>query len=117
MVDDSSQMRFLLRSLLEDAGVEVEEAASGQEALERLGRRMAPAVSTVILDERMPGMSGLEVARELRARGPHPALVLFSGALPAALCDEAEHLGVRVVPKADLHGLVTLVADGASMAA
>lgn len=112
VVDDSAQMRFLLRSVLEDAGVEVEDAASGGEALERLRRRMAPAIGTVVLDQRMPGMTGLEVARELHERGEHPPLVLFTGGLPPSLVEEAAALGVLVVPKADLDGLVATVAGG-----
>jgi CheY-like chemotaxis protein len=114
VVDDSPQMRFLLRSLLEDAGVEVEEATCGADALERLGRRMAPALGTVVLDQRMPGMTGLEVARELRGRGEGPELVLCSGGLAPALEREAEQLGVRVVPKTDLETLVATVADRAA---
>lgn len=106
VVDDSADIRFMLRILLEDAGMEVEEAASGRAGLERLGDENAEPVDAVVLDQRMPGLTGLEVAQELAARGEHPPLVLFSAYLHQVLQSEAEELGVITVVKTDLAALV-----------
>lgn len=106
VADDSRELRFLVRTLLEDAGMEVEEASSGQVALDRLDR--SPPVGAVVLDQRMPDMSGLDVAAALTDRGqaPRPPLILFSSYLRPPEQAEADRLAVRVVPKADLTGLV-----------
>lgn len=116
VVDDSSQMRFLLRVFLEDAGIEVEEAASGQEALERLARP-GPAVAAAVLDQRMPDLTGLEVARELVARGKQPRLFLFTAYLQPALEAEAHALGVTPLLKTHFTQLVDILRGPESLAA
>ncbi|MDA8381887.1 MAG: response regulator [Betaproteobacteria bacterium] len=63
VVDDAPQNVKLLRVLLRDAGYAIVEASNGQEALDRL-RTEHPDV--MILDVRMPGMSGYEVCRTVR---------------------------------------------------
>jgi DNA-binding NarL/FixJ family response regulator len=76
LVDDQMLVRQGIRSLLEltdDIRVAVE-AADGEEALEVVA---ATAVDVVLLDVRMPKRSGLDVLRELRARGRAvPAILL-----------------------------------------
>lgn len=64
VVDDSPQNTKLLRLILKDAGYQVTEASSGPEALEKLKSDKPDAM---ILDVRMPGMSGYEVCRQVRA--------------------------------------------------
>ena len=58
VVDDEATMRRLLEKLLRMEGYEVVLAGSGEQALAELQNRGA---DTVLLDMRMPGMSGLEV--------------------------------------------------------
>jgi CheY-like chemotaxis protein len=113
VVDDSPELRFLLRVLLEDAGMEVEEAYRGLDALTRLGVP-DPSICAVVLDQRMPDMSGLEVAAAIRdGGGEQPHLILFSSYLQRAEQDEAARLNVRIVLKTDLNELVaTLRAVG-----
>jgi two-component system, chemotaxis family, chemotaxis protein CheY len=68
VVDDSKAMRLIVRRTLRQAGFgeyEVEEAANGLEALERIG---AAAPALVISDWNMPEMNGIELLRELNAR-------------------------------------------------
>ncbi|HVY27760.1 MAG TPA: response regulator [Polyangiaceae bacterium] len=68
VVDDSKAMRLIVRRTLRQAGFgdyEVEEAANGLEALERIGQA-APAL--VISDWNMPEMNGIELLKELNAR-------------------------------------------------
>jgi two-component system response regulator MprA len=65
VVDDERAVRESLRRALELEGYDVELAADGEDALERLG---APSpADAVILDVLMPGIDGLEVCRRLRA--------------------------------------------------
>lgn len=63
VVDDESMVRRLLQRLLEREGYEVDLAASGEEAMERVQARVPDAV---LLDMYMPGMDGTEVCRALK---------------------------------------------------
>ena len=64
VVDDDPSVRRLLTLVLTDAGLDVEEAENGRQALD-LARRNS--YSMVLLDNTMPGLSGLQVLAELRA--------------------------------------------------
>ena len=63
VVEDDASVRGLVQVILEDEGLEVFEAADGEEGL-RLARELDPAV--VVLDVMMPGLGGPEVIAELR---------------------------------------------------
>ena len=68
VVDDSKAMRLIVRRTLRQAGFgefDVEEAANGVEALERIAQA---APTLVISDWNMPEMNGIELLRELNAR-------------------------------------------------
>ena len=96
IVDDEEDVRSLVRMVVEAAneGLMVSgEAANGDEALERW-RDERPAV--VVLDQRMPGMSGLEVAQQILAQDPRQPIILFSAFLDQSTREEARRLGVRV---------------------
>jgi CheY-like chemotaxis protein len=58
VVDDDPGVRYLVRRLLEDRGIEVDEAANGEEALKSL-KDIKPDL--VLLDVMMPGIDGWEV--------------------------------------------------------
>lgn len=64
VVDDDESSRAMLRELLTEAGFEVCEAASGPHLLEQLGDGYVPAI--LLLDQKMPAMTGLETAQALR---------------------------------------------------
>ena len=70
-VDDDRVMLDSLARGLRKAGYEVIEATSGEQALQ-LARQSLPDLA--ILDMRMPGMSGLELAQALRELAPVPVL-------------------------------------------
>ena len=63
-VDDNDAARYIKTRLLRRGGHEVLEAASGAEALQRIGQ---DAPDLVLLDVKLPDMSGFEVARRIRA--------------------------------------------------
>jgi DNA-binding response OmpR family regulator len=64
VADDDRDIRDLVAFKLGQAGYEVETAEDGVQALARV--RSAPP-SLVVLDVMMPGLSGMDVARQLRA--------------------------------------------------
>ncbi|MFL5847220.1 MAG: response regulator [Solirubrobacteraceae bacterium] len=117
VVDDASAIRFMLRILLEDAGMAVEEAGSGDAALTRLSRRRAPRIDAVILDQRMPDRTGLETAREIVAGGEHPRLFLYTSYLHPVQQTEAAELGVTTMVKTDLDELVIALREAGPVAA
>jgi len=58
LVDDDRDMRWAMRNILADAGLNVAEADAGEPGLELAARRTPDAV---LLDLRMPGLGGDEV--------------------------------------------------------
>ena len=76
-VDDQAVFRGIAREVIDATpGFEsVGEAANGEEALAAVAR-LDPQL--VLLDVRMPGLDGIEVAQRLQARHPHMLLVLIS---------------------------------------
>lgn len=75
VVDDEAPNLVLLRSVLEDEYA-VLEASSGADALAIADRA---AIDVVVTDERMPGMTGVELVERLHARTPDVAGVLLTG--------------------------------------
>ena len=86
VVDDDPVVRRLLCVTLRKAGLRVEEAATGAEALSLARRRPYAAV---LLDSNMPGMTGLEVLAQLRA-------VEETRTLPVLLVTGEDEVGARV---------------------
>jgi two-component system chemotaxis response regulator CheY len=67
IVDDSRFVRDILRGLLEEKGIECDEAADGRAALKHLHSGMH--FDLALVDWNMPVMNGLEMLRQLRADG------------------------------------------------
>ncbi|HTS66435.1 MAG TPA: response regulator transcription factor [Candidatus Acidoferrales bacterium] len=72
-VDDDPQARRALKISLVSRGFEVDEAASGEEAVEKI-RAGLPDV--VLLDVQLPGMSGIETCRAIRTTSRVPVIVI-----------------------------------------
>ena len=114
VVDDAPDMRFLARAVLESSGLHVvAEAADGPEALTAFRDLDPPPVPTVILlDNQMPGPSGLEVAEEILAHTPGQIIVLFSAYLSPEVIAQAESMGVAAcVSKVDVTKLASIIRD------
>ena len=65
LVDDNATLVDNLTEILQDAGYRVRTASDGMRALERVAEEMP---RLILLDMRMPVMSGWEFAREFRGR-------------------------------------------------
>ena len=79
VVDDDARLRELLRRYLSDSGFRVTAAADATEARSHLA---SFAFDLVVLDVMMPGESGLELTRALRAEERIPVLLLTAMAEP-----------------------------------
>ncbi len=77
LVDDDPLIRSLGQELLEKLGYGVETAEKGEEVLEKFQQGRFPDL--VILDYHLPGMSGLEVCRQLRSLDPGVKMLVASG--------------------------------------
>jgi CheY-like chemotaxis protein len=109
VVDDDADIRFVVRRMIEkmegDAAV-VHEASTGDEAIEAW-RVLRPDV--IVLDQRMPGLSGTETAAKILAEQPAQRIILFT-----AFRDDPDemavplngHTGIRL-SKAELNRLPT----------
>ena len=73
IVDDEPQIRRVMLATLTSQGYAVVEAKSGEEALERIRHERA---DLIILDVNLPGISGLETCREIRASSDVPIIML-----------------------------------------
>jgi len=73
VVDDEPQITRVLRTSLQGSGHEVQVAQDGTAALELFLKRQP---DLVITDLSMPGMDGIELTREIRARAQTPVIVL-----------------------------------------
>ena len=78
VVDDEPMVRTMARDLLETAGFSVVEASTGVEAVE-LYRSDGTDIDVIILDMTMPGMSGAEALRKIRAIDGDARVILTSG--------------------------------------
>lgn len=75
VVDDESNLRMVLRTQLQFAGIECRTAADGESALEIL--REGAQLDVVLTDLRMPGMDGFDLLRRIRQADPAlPVIIL-----------------------------------------
>ncbi|HEY3569990.1 MAG TPA: sigma-54 dependent transcriptional regulator [Thermoanaerobaculia bacterium] len=90
VVDDEAAIRDSLHMILEYEGYRVEEAASGSQALTKVGER---APDAIVLDIKMPEMDGLELLKALRERGYEMPVLMISGHADVATAVEATRRG------------------------
>jgi CheY-like chemotaxis protein len=93
LIADDRELNFeLVRDVLESLGWEAVWARDGREALDLL---VAETYDLLLLDLHMPGLSGEEVLRAVRASAdrPAPQVVVFTADAMAALNDEMLRLG------------------------
>jgi len=112
IVDDDGDVREVLEALLESVGHTVRTYEHGQQLLDdpELGD-----VTCLIVDQKMPEMTGLALLRALNSAGRTMAALLITGLPDARIVDEARELGaIDVLTKPiDWEKLLKLVAYAA----
>lgn len=91
IVDDEENIRRVARLTLEAAGYEVGEARDGESGLEAFGD--GGAWDAVLLDQRMPGMDGLETLRRLKQRRTGARVIMSTAYASIELAVDALKLG------------------------
>ncbi len=92
LVDDDDEFRQDMAHYFERHGMEVEQCGDGIQALERIEQK---AFDVMVLDLAMPGMSGLDVLKELKARNAECEVVVLSGEATIEAAVDAMKLGAR----------------------
>jgi len=90
IVDDEALQRDMLKGFLEKQGYSTLTAASGPDALDIFCRE---PVELVILDHRMPGMTGGEVLREMKSINPRVRVIMITAYSDVATAVTAMKLG------------------------
>jgi len=75
LVDDEDNLRVMLQAALRHSGFEVEPAASGREALDKVS---SVQPDLIVLDVMLPDLDGFEVCRRLRAEGKRTPVVFLT---------------------------------------
>ena len=92
IVDDDEAVMDSLKALLETFGFNVQSYGSGNEFLADERHR---AAGCLVIDQHMPGISGLDIIDHLRKKGVQIPTILISGRLDASTRERATRLGVR----------------------
>jgi two-component system chemotaxis response regulator CheY len=92
LIDDDEMTLMMLRAILTDAGYTVTATADGPRGID-LYKELRPEL--VLLDIGLPGMSGMQVLRELRRFDPEANVIVISGYTSQASVREAMKNGAR----------------------
>ena len=104
VVDDNSEMRRVVLDTLRQEGYEVREAASARMLLDMILQIEISAfpmdgIDLVVLDHRMPGMTGLDAMRILRQADKRVPAILMTAYPEGRVQADAASLDVMVLPK------------------
>ena len=91
IIDDEENIRRVTRLTLEAAGYTVGEEADGKRGLETFGD--GSAWDAVLLDQRMPGIDGLETLRRIKERQPYARVIMSTAYASIELAVDAMKLG------------------------
>lgn len=100
VADDDEAIRALIVSRLLDDGHQVAEVDTGVQALTEISEPKSDRpYDLLVIDQRMPGIVGLDVIRELRAEGERVAAILMTAFPEPELVAEAGALSVPILAK------------------
>lgn len=97
LVEDAEQVQKIVQRMLIQDGHDVTVATNAEEAL-LLAEKAATDFDVMVTDVVMPGMSGIELAKELRQRSPRTAIVFVSG-YPRDVVGRQGELGGPLIEK------------------
>jgi CheY-like chemotaxis protein len=78
IVEDSPQMRLMIRAVVADLVEEVTECADGAEAVAAYTAQQFSGDDRVLMDLKMPGIGGLEATRRIRAAFPDAQIIIVT---------------------------------------
>lgn len=91
IIDDEANLRTMMRLALEHSGYQVDTAEDGPSGIERFGD--GTEFDLVLLDQRMPGMHGTEVQRDIRKKNPKAKVILTTAFGTNDLAEQAMAMG------------------------
>lgn len=92
VVDDEGAIRYSVSKTLQRIGYQVDEAASGEEALENITKR---EYDVILTDIRMPGLTGVELLRRIKEASPDAIVILMTGFASLGTAVESLRLGAH----------------------
>lgn len=94
VVDDDEAVRDSMEFLLQVSGYAV---ATFDSAAAFLGRPGGHAIAAIVMDHHMPGLTGLQLAAQLRAAGNRVPILLITGSPSPDIVARAAELGIEKV--------------------
>jgi DNA-binding response OmpR family regulator len=91
IIDDEPHIRQMMRLTLEGAGYQIDEAPDGQAGLDRYGD--GAEYDAVVLDQKMPGLDGLETLARIKERAPNACVLMVTAFGSIELAVDAMRLG------------------------
>ena len=107
VVEDDAPLRKALGRLLSARGFEPALFESAEAYIDA-----SPAPLCIVLDVRLPGMSGIELQHRLRAAGAAPPIIVTTASHEAAICERAQQNGCAGFFRkpVDARALITTIA-------
>ncbi len=90
VVDDEEAFRTLIAGVLSDEGYDVDDAASGTDAMKAIRNR---SYDLVLLDMKMPGVDGMQVLQTIRKESPLTDVIMITGYQDIQLAVQAIKMG------------------------
>ena len=110
-VDDSENMLIICRTMLEASGYEVFTARDGKAGLELLRQH---SIDVAVIDNQMPGMTGTELAREIKRERKSVPVLMFSDSGPEPASTAIDfYLNKKSGPRALSDAVASLLAKAA----
>ncbi len=104
--DDDESIGKLLHAIFSQEGWEVDYVSSGDQCITKAG---TTPPDVIVLDQMMPGLTGTQTARQLRADGFSKPIVLFSAYLGPELRADLKELDLMPVSKVDTQAVVRII--------
>lgn len=92
VVDDEGAIRYSVSKTLQRIGYQVDEAASGEEALDLIGKR---EYEVILTDIRMPGVTGVELLKRIKDISADAIVILMTGFASLGTAVESLRLGAH----------------------
>jgi DNA-binding response OmpR family regulator len=92
VVDDESAIRYSITKTLQRVGYQVDSAASGEEAIQKMQQQ---PFDVILTDIRMPGISGVDLLAKVKEQAPDAIVILLTGYASLDTAVESLRLGAH----------------------